>query len=139
VKVKNTELPEARVAIDVNGDMATLSLWDGESTETTREDGAVGYEYDLYQCRVRDRPNLIESVKANFEIWYDRARRDERDVLASEIRQKRNEMLAETDYLVAQDYPLPPELAPAVWAYRQALRDIPEQPGFPYNVKWPAL
>lgn len=139
MKVKNTELPEARVAIDVNGDMATLSLWDGESTETKREDGAAEYEYDLYQYRVRDRPNLLEAVSINIDVWLNKAKQAESNVLASEIRQKRNELLAETDYLVAQDYPLPTELAPAVWAYRQALRDIPEQPGFPHDVTWPTL
>jgi hypothetical protein len=114
-------------------------LWDGEADAIQNGDGAMEYEYDLYQYQVRNRPNLLESVSANFEIWHDKARQAERDILASEIRQKRNEMLAETDYLVAQDYPLDPGLAPAVWAYRQALRDIPEQPGFPFAVEWPTL
>ena len=37
------------------------------------------------------------------------------------------------------DYPAD-EAAQAAWrAYRQALRDMPEQPGFPMEVEWPEV
>ena len=54
--------------------------------------------------------------------------------LATQIREKRNELLAKCDFAVLQDAPTDKE----VWsAYRQALRDVPEQPGFPYTIEWP--
>ena len=56
---------------------------------------------------------------------------------AKEAREKRDELLAETDYLVMPDYPLDEERKAAVLAYRQALRDVPEQAGFPRDVEWP--
>lgn len=57
--------------------------------------------------------------------------------LASMIRSQRDVKLSATDYLVVPDYPISPEDLEAVKAYRQALRDIPEQSGFPKNVQWP--
>ena len=57
--------------------------------------------------------------------------------LANRVRSKRDALLEETDYLLASDYPISPEDLEDVKAYRQALRDIPEQSGFPKNVQWP--
>ena len=57
--------------------------------------------------------------------------------LASIVRSQRDAKLSATDYLVASDYSISPEDLEAVKAYRQALRDIPEQSGFPKNVQWP--
>jgi hypothetical protein len=55
--------------------------------------------------------------------------------LASEVRTKRNRLLAESDWTQLPDVP---EATRTVWAeYRQALRDVPEQAGFPENVVWP--
>ena len=57
--------------------------------------------------------------------------------LASMVRSQRDTKLSATDYLVVPDYPISPEDLEAVKVYRQALRDIPEQSGFPKNVQWP--
>lgn len=57
--------------------------------------------------------------------------------LASMVRSQRDAKLSATDYLVIPDYPISPEDLEAVKEYRQALRDIPEQSGFPKNVQWP--
>ena len=57
----------------------------------------------------------------------------ENDRLSDEIRAKRNKLLAETDYLALSDNTLSSDMA----AYRQALRDVTSQAGFPTNVTWP--
>lgn len=57
--------------------------------------------------------------------------------LAAEAREKRNALIAETDYMAMPDYPLDDERKAAVLAYRQALRDVPEQAGFPRQIDWP--
>lgn len=56
---------------------------------------------------------------------------------AAEARAKRNSLIAETDYMAMPDYPLDAEKKAAVLAYRQALRDVPEQAGFPRQIDWP--
>ena len=59
------------------------------------------------------------------------------EVLALEIRDRRNDLLTETDYLMQPDYPISEETRTALKAYRQALRDITKQDGFPKEVVWP--
>lgn len=56
---------------------------------------------------------------------------------AAEAREMRNALIAETDYLAMPDYPLDEERKAAIFAYRQALRDVPEQAGFPRQIDWP--
>ena len=58
-------------------------------------------------------------------------------VLAASARQKRDRLIAATDYLVTPDYPIESDRLAKVKTYRQALRDIPEQSGFPRTIVWP--
>ena len=58
-------------------------------------------------------------------------------VLAASARQKRDRLIATTDYLVTPDYPISDDRLAKVKIYRQALRDIPEQAGFPRTITWP--
>ena len=58
-------------------------------------------------------------------------------VLAASARQKRDRLIAATDYLVTPDYPIESVRLAKVKIYRQALRDIPEQEGFPRSSTWP--
>ena len=53
---------------------------------------------------------------------------------ASAVRQTRSDKLADCDWTQVADSPVDK----AVWAtYRQALRDITAQSGFPWSVTWP--
>ena len=56
---------------------------------------------------------------------------------AKAAREKRDGLLAETDYLLMPDYPISEEALAALKTYRQALRDVPEQAGFPSKIEWP--
>ena len=49
------------------------------------------------------------------------------------LRTKRNQLLAETDYLALSDVTLSTEMA----EYRQALRDLPANTSDPANPTWP--
>lgn len=49
------------------------------------------------------------------------------------LRAGRDRRLAETDYMVMPDYPIEADKLDAVKVYRQALRDIPAQPGAPWD------
>jgi len=53
---------------------------------------------------------------------------------AEDAREQRNSLLAASDWTQVADAPVDQ----AAWAtYRQALRDVPQQAGFPDNVAWP--
>lgn len=59
------------------------------------------------------------------------------DEQAQLVRSDRNCRLAESDWTQFTDSPLDPE-AKAAWAfYRENLRMVPDQPGFPWDVQWP--
>jgi hypothetical protein len=54
---------------------------------------------------------------------------------AAGVRAQRNALLTETDWTQAIDVP---QAIKDKWApYRQALRDVPQQAGFPESVVWP--
>ena len=53
--------------------------------------------------------------------------------LLAEVRLKRNQLLAETDYLALSDSTLTDEMR----TYRQALRDLPANTVDPENPVWP--
>jgi len=53
--------------------------------------------------------------------------------VARNIRSQRDNILQQTDWMALSDSTMSP-----AWAdYRQALRDVTAQPGFPFVVEWP--
>jgi hypothetical protein len=50
---------------------------------------------------------------------------------------KRDALLSESDWTQLPDVPLTTEQKSEWAVYRQALRDITDQPGFPDNINWP--
>ena len=61
------------------------------------------------------------------------------DQQAASVRADRNARLAATDWRVIKPLEEGNGLDFDVATYRQALRDVPSQPGFPWNVVWPVL
>lgn len=64
---------------------------------------------------------------------------NENQRLAQEAREKRDSLLAATDWKVVKALEDGNGFDFDLAAYRQALRDIPEQPGFPQNIIWPSM
>lgn len=60
---------------------------------------------------------------------------EEIEQLTTEYRAYRNRLIAETDWVTLPDVNLPNKDA---WlAYRQQLRDVTNQSGFPIDINWP--
>ena len=56
--------------------------------------------------------------------------------MAQSIRTQRNQMLSDSDWTQISDAPVDKN----AWAaYRQELREVPQQDGFPHNVQWPVM
>lgn len=66
---------------------------------------------------------LVDAAAAELEVEYQ----------WKELRQQRNRLIAETDYLALSDSTLTTEMS----AYRQALRDLPANTTDPTNPVWP--
>jgi hypothetical protein len=100
--------------------------------------------YNVYPLTVADRPiynNLIETTVLNTPTevngaWiqsYSVVQKSQEDAERN-IREQRNFLLSESDWTQVEDAPVDK----TVWAtYRQALRDITTQEGFPFNVTFP--
>lgn len=54
---------------------------------------------------------------------------------AAEVRAERNTKLSATDWTQASD--VPQAVKDSYVSYRQALRDVPNQSGFPNEITWP--
>lgn len=127
-----------------------------KTEETKEEETIVEYEYDAYTIDL----SVNVDIEANFDTLIAKAKELEIAELSQKIREERNKLLQESDKEMAFDrlgLELPTEInmtniistlkkfASALssvmtgeWAkYRQELRDITKQEGFPYNVVYP--
>lgn len=75
--------------------------------------------------------SFLKSIKTAAEVEAERL-----ESLANATRAKRDALIKETDFYMLPDYPNAPQ---GIAEYRQALRDITEQPGFPHSIQWPVL
>ena len=102
-------------------------------------------EYDnLVQVLVRDpEPHNNETaVKEDTGETYETGRwvigytvvNKPQDQAEDAVRNKRDRLLSDTDWMALSDNTMTLEWA----SYRQALRDITTQEGFPFSVDWPA-
>lgn len=76
-------------------------------------------------------PSLSKPTDAQLD-GVDEAAYTQAQALAA-LRAKRNELLAETDYLALSDATLSEDMR----TYRQALRDLPDNTSDPANPTWP--
>lgn len=81
----------------------------------------VGEYYQLPQSLVSHNPETIEAIKNN--KW-------------EEVRQERNKLLSETDFVLLTDAPITISKLEEFKQYRQALRDITNQED-PFNIEYP--
>ena len=91
-------------------------------------------ECDSRTHRLQQNVELIDGVWT--QTW--QLHEIEETEASSNIRAKRNQLLKECDWTHMTDSPLNTEDKAAWASYRDALRDIPEQTGFPYSVQWPS-
>lgn len=136
MKTRSNVMPGAAYEIErlQNGTAAVLFFENVEEVVPSEE---RTYEYDQYRVEVPYRDTLNADIEVNYERWLQFAKDKECDVIGNEIRAERNRLLAESDWTQGADSPLSNEQKAAWATYRQALRDVPEQPGFPYDVVWP--
>ncbi len=105
-----------------------------------------------YQSEWQVRQEIFKKDRVSFgaapeegkaEFWEKHgvayAERDYTDEeVAATVRRDRDARLRATDVYLLSDYPgMTAEALAEVKAYRQALRDVPEQTGFPRQIEWP--
>lgn len=143
----------AEIEMLTNG-MADVIL--RENVTEQNNNGEILYTYDEYRLTVPYRKNLSKNVNNRLNEWMTSAKNAEYSKLAAEIRAKRDKLLAESDKWMVFDrlgLEIPDSIDISDWIgffrslgnvlvgewakYRQALRDITKQPGFPFEVTFP--
>lgn len=87
-------------------------------------------------CRIKEITPLENGDRRFQIVESDSPTKDE---VSSLVREKRNALLSASDFLVLPDYPISEEEKSAVLSYRQSLRDLTLQEGFPDRIVWPEL
>ena len=100
-----------------------------EETISTEGSETTGYIADEYYM------TLPHPATGSYEEYIIAAKALEYENLANLARNRRDQLLSATDYLALSDQTMPEN----VKDYRQKLRDIPEQEGFPYEIEWPEI
>lgn len=95
------------------------------------------WAYDQYAKSFPITADLADVIKNHAEEYVEEGIRLAKDKKADDIRNKRNRLLSETDYIMLEDYPCDSELKESVKQYRKALRDITLQEDFPDSVTFP--
>ena len=76
----------------------------------------------------------VPDGQGDVDTWGALGKQADHDTAAALVRDERDRRIAVTDWTVLGDA----KTVKADWkTYRQALRDVPEQAGFPYAVEWP--
>ena len=158
MKARSTIAPKNFKIGDRKGNLIEVAFFD-DINEIQEEEETL-YEYSIYTIKTIFREDLESFINDNYESWLTLAKETDYQVVAKEVREKRNKLLEESDKQLLLDrlnIDLPSEITTlnllsvvvklfdnlksilnGEWAeYRQKLRDITTQEGFPYNVKYP--
>lgn len=99
---------------------------------TAKELPRPGYDPDTHYLKASD----FYQVEGKWQMHYYLEPLPQGQVETT-MRDKRDNLLAQSDWIVSVSYeqqnPVPEDWA----SYRQALRDVPTQQGFPYEIIWP--
>lgn len=140
MKTESVTMPVSPYEVETNGEYANVLFFENVESLPEEPDEPPRYQYDFYRIDgLKNRPSLIDSIERDVGSWINMAKELEYKKLANAIRDKRNTLLSETDWTQTMDAPLDTDDVEKYKVYRQALRDIPEQGEFPYDVEWPII
>jgi len=95
-------------------------------------------DFDLYEVLDNKTPTLIQGweviKKERTDLYEAEEQQAQEENLRLQVRLERDSLLLSSDWTQVADAPVDK----TAWStYRQALRDIPSQAGFPNEVTWP--
>ena len=141
MKVESTEKPSVIYIEDLGNNKCLVALTTNvqvvETQNGENKENNIKYVYDYYTLETINRSTLESDIQENFDLWLNFAKEKEYNEKAKVIRIQRDKMLTDTDWTQISDNSLSEKVKQEYQVYRQALRDIPEQPGFPYEVVFP--
>jgi len=120
--IKEMNIQSAQYRNDDNGNPASVHVVIDDITMSVPLDPANRYYAEI-----------MRQVEAG-ELTIEPDPGPTTEQLAAQVRAERDRLLADSDWTQVPDAPVDQ----AAWAtYRQALRDVPQQAGFPDDINWP--
>lgn len=107
-------------------------LSEGESYLEDWFNDSEYYVEDGQAVQMPPKPDQYSVFNYTTKQWVE----DERMAILN-VSQKRQKLLSSTDWTQLPNNPLTVEKQTAWATYRQALRDVTDQAGYPLNVEWP--
>jgi hypothetical protein len=146
VKVSSVVMPEKAFQVLRDGNSCTVEFFDNVKSNPAI-DGMTGqsvpsWDYEKYTLAETYRSGLAAEIESNYSTWLQKAKDAELAAEAEKVRNYRDNLLntCDTVYCNAEKWAAMTADQQKVWtAYKQALRDVPAQEGFPYTVNWPVM
>tara|TARA_R110002153_G_scaffold64510_1_gene172779 strand:- start:17 stop:412 length:396 start_codon:yes stop_codon:yes gene_type:complete len=125
----NIEIKQFRNAVSIKADNTRIDVEINHPSY-----GWIPYTLDMSDTDMTINNNdLLSLIGADFAAYVAPTSDETNAALAADVRADRNARLAATDWMASQDVTMSDE-----WrTYRQELRDVPSQAGFPTTVTWP--
>ena len=140
-------LKEENIYTNFPLDIDLLGIY--QSTDTAVKEGSYLVEvmpsalpdYDVSRQKIRESLPTFSNNQCH-QTWVieeltDQEKQEIFDSKSKEVREKRNTLLKDSDWVLMIDSPLPLAKKESYKIYRQQLRDLPNQPKFPWDVVWP--
>ena len=125
----NIEITQFRNAVSIKADNTRIDVDINHPSY-----GWIPYTLDMSDTDMTINNNdLLSLIGTDFAAYVAPTSDETNAALAADVRADRNARLAATDWMASQDVTMSDE-----WrTYRQELRDVPSQSGFPTSVTWP--
>lgn len=108
-------------------------------TDKNRLQTTLKFKPELAGAPIEETEREIVELDGKFvfaDEHQEELKQKEIEILSTELKAKRDAELNATDFYLMSDYPISEEDLEKIKAYRQALRDLPQQTDFPY-VEYP--
>lgn len=154
IKTELTDRPPAFI-VSHEGDKAVIVFYT-DVVEKQRDDGETYFEAVSWTMETPWTDTLATRIGLDTQNWLALAEQQATNAAAAAARAVRDQMLKDSDASMALDrlgLSVPSGSTFTAWLsflkglgdvlsgniarYRQALRDIPQQPGFPFEIDWP--
>ena len=146
MKVSSVTMPERPFQILRDGNSCTVEFFDNVKSSPAI-DGMTGqsvpsWDYEKYDFKTDYKPGLAAQIESNYDTWLQKAKAAEIASEGAKVRNYRDNLLNQCDlqYCNSEKWAAMAEDKQKEWtAYKQALRDVPIQSGFPYSINWPTM
>lgn len=145
MEIKSAVMPEKAFQVLHVAGKCVVEFFDGARAEA-EIDKRTGQKITVWSCEkytltVPDSPGLADDIENDYAAWLKRAKDAELAAEERKARACRDSLLdaADAECSAEQRGRMTDDRIRAWEEYKQALREVPEQAGFPLVVNWPAM